>query len=378
MSTRPNVPAAIGRVTRAGFTLIELLVVLIIIAVIISIVLPALGMARKAARSATTRNMLTQITSASGVFAHDHQGRMPGYFTARQMGDALNLTQGFSAMQNIMLDLAGGIDPNQATAPATDLLVGPGTTTGTSQIYVNPDLMGSSSGGNTTLYYVPDAKHWVAQSIAGQQLASGQNPSLRSVLDDFSNPILAWVQDETAVGQVTTVAQFAKPKLTNPTTEASARFYWAANSAFLGANAMGSRGYDQTDGNSGSMIRSTTASGTATPPPDADKSLCGIMGSPSAPYRPVPPTGIGPTVPASARAPLMLHSAGADGIFLGRKDRGAKQFDTTQHNFVDYQASFVNKVDGSEGADAYHDKDGKREIYDILKAFDDITATGGN
>src|SRR5579862_1553532 len=86
MSRSPITSAAMRRATKAaGFTLIELLVVLIIIAVIIAIVLPALAGARRAARTAATRGMATQIANAAAKFGNDNQGRMPGYFTARDM-----------------------------------------------------------------------------------------------------------------------------------------------------------------------------------------------------------------------------------------------------------------------------------------------------
>ena len=188
MSRSPNTYAR--RAARvAGFTLIELLVVLIIIAVIIAIVLPALGSARRAARAATTRGMMTNITNAVGVFMNDNK-RTPGYFTARQMADSANLTQGFSAMQNVMLDLAGGIDPNPRATVPPDLDVGPGTTNGT-HVLVNPDLMGSTGGNNNKVYFTPDAKHWVAQNAGGQQLGVAANQSLRSVIDDFGGFALA-------------------------------------------------------------------------------------------------------------------------------------------------------------------------------------------
>jgi hypothetical protein len=176
------------------------------------------------------------------------------------------------------------------------------------------------------------------------------------------------------VGQITQVGDFAKDKIASQTTDKSARFYWAPNAAFLGATALGTRAYDQTDANSGSMIGSTSA-GTATPPARVADSLCGVLGSPSFPYR-APGASVAPTVPASARAPFVLHSAGGDGIFFGKRDRGAKQF--TQP-YIDYQMSFVKTSGVAETqANFYLDKDGKREIFDVTKAFDDILTTGGN
>ncbi len=371
MSRSRNRSASVRRAERAaGFTLIELMVVIIIIAVIISIVLPALAGVRRRARTAATLVMMTRITAAAGVFANDKQGKMPGYFSAREMGFSDNLTQGFSAMQNVMLDLAGGVVAagSQPQPLAGDVLVGPGTQTA-QQVWVRPDLMGSSGTSTDKLYFVPDAKHWVAQDTAGQQVGIAANVALRSVVDDFSNPLLAWVIDDTAVGQITQLTDFAKDKLNNLATDRSARFYGASNAAFLGASGLGARSYSQTDPTNGSMIQlGTTAS-------DLENSLCGILGSPSFPYR-APAATAAPTIPAAARAPFVVHSAGADGIYFGKKDRGAKQF--TQP-YIDYQMGFVNQSGQAEAAPyLYTDKDGKRETLDVIKLFDDIIATGGN
>jgi prepilin-type N-terminal cleavage/methylation domain-containing protein len=388
MSRSPNTSAAMRRAA-LGFTLIELLVVMIIIAVIIAIVLPALGLARKAARTSTTKAMMTNITNAAGTFGHDNQGRMPGYFTPRQMADNTNLTEGFTGMQNLMLGLAGGIVSTDGCTPPpppydTDpevILVGPGSSCA-GKVWVHKGLLGSGAL-NSKTYFTPDAKHFASQTQTGQQVSSGApanatypfpaNTVLPSVVDDFSNPLLAWVIDETAVGQIKNVSDFAKDKLTGANAP-SARFYWASNAAFLSATALGKRGYDQTDQARGSWIGSTSTT-SAMPPIDVDKSLCGFLGSPSFPYR-APGATAAPTVPAAARAPLVLHSAGADGIFLGRKDRGSTQFPS---QYVDYQMSFVNRAGSPEQqAFFYTDKDGKREIIDLTKAYDDILATGGN
>jgi prepilin-type N-terminal cleavage/methylation domain-containing protein len=360
------------RLRSRAFTLIELLVVLIIIAVIIAIVLPALGAAKRAARTATTRAMLTNIGNAAGTFINDNK-RTPGYFTAAQMGNSTNLTQGFTTMQNIMLDLAG-------FAPGATM-VGPGTTAQT-QVGVEldarepgpypanangtPRILADSSYSKS--YYVPDGKHWKRQDGAGQQVGTAQNCFLASVIDDFGNPVLAWAIDDTAVGQIDIETKFAKGT-SDGAPAGAARFYWASNSAHLSATALGAKSYDQTvQNNGGSMIGSSSAS-TPTPPASVEKALCGLLGSPSFPYR-APGAATAPTVPAAARAPLVFQSAGGDGIFLGKKDRGAKQF---WNGWVDYTATFVNAA-GVPNTD----KDGKVETVDITKAFDDIIATGGN
>jgi prepilin-type N-terminal cleavage/methylation domain-containing protein len=352
---------------RRAFTLIELMVVLLIIAVIIAIVLPALGGIRSKARATTTQQQLVGITTAAGVFFNDNR-RQPGHFTARDMGHSDNALRGLSAMQNVMFDLAGGIvaEGNVPQPMTGDIQVGPGTAPA-QMVWVRPDLLGTASAGSKS-YYTPDAKHWVAQDSAGQMAGAPEHGQLPSVVDDFRNPILAWVQDETAVGQVTQATDFAKAQIAN-NNDRSARFYWQSNSAFLGATALGARATDQT-GADGSIIGANGSSA----PTNAAESLCGLLGSPAYPYRDPAGGSTAPAIPLAPRGAFMVHSAGPDGIFMGRKDRGAKQFDLATAPYINYQINFVNKANGNEttAADIYTDKDGKREIIDIVKRFDDI------
>lgn len=56
---------------KAAFTLIELLVVISIVSLLIAILLPALGQARKAARSAVCQNNLRQIGLAQNMYLGD-------------------------------------------------------------------------------------------------------------------------------------------------------------------------------------------------------------------------------------------------------------------------------------------------------------------
>ena len=66
-----------GRGAGSAFTLIELLVVIAIIAILAALLLPALSRAKGAAHRIACANNLRQIRLALGIYATDHDGRMP-------------------------------------------------------------------------------------------------------------------------------------------------------------------------------------------------------------------------------------------------------------------------------------------------------------
>jgi prepilin-type N-terminal cleavage/methylation domain-containing protein/prepilin-type processing-associated H-X9-DG protein len=73
---------------RTGFTLIELLVVVAIIAVLISLLLPALGMARKSAKSIACGANLKQIGMAFQYYGNDYNNYIPpGWGDAQDSGE---------------------------------------------------------------------------------------------------------------------------------------------------------------------------------------------------------------------------------------------------------------------------------------------------
>jgi prepilin-type N-terminal cleavage/methylation domain-containing protein len=353
-----------------AFTLIELLVVMIVIALIIAITLPALGGVRDSARRAGTQSMMTNITQAVGQFQTDHR-RLPGYFPVQALGAATNnASAGMSAMENVMIELMGM--QVQATNPGQPgwIQVGPATN---NTVWVNYDLMGSAQNGVKN-YYAPGEKHFVAQLRGTQQIGSMGNtdpdlniPQMPDVVDDFGQPLLAWVQDDTQVGSISTEQQFAL----KDTSVGRARFYWQSNAAFLMSNSLGRRARSQVDAERGSWLASDSV-----PEPQRIQSLIGVLGNPSYPYRPMgSPANFVPSVPVQARGQFILHSAGSDGVYFGKRDKASAGV----IGYIDYRSNFVPNPAAAMGPNnQYTTRDGKPDVNDFPKEFDDLLAATGN
>jgi prepilin-type N-terminal cleavage/methylation domain-containing protein len=312
---RPNL-------TRRAFSLVELLTVIGILAIVMAIIIPTMNNARRTAKLADTRAMLAGLQQACSSFYNENR-RDPGYFNAKDMGSASNATAGFDSMSNLMLDLMGGIVPNGTTGNGI-IMVGPGTTP---QTQVTVDLGGfgathtGSSGALIKNYFVPDAKRMVAQNQPNQRYGSGAGSAagsggdmLPSLVDGFGSPILAWVQDDPSASMF---ADVGYPSTTAvPPAPPTAQFYWNQNCAFLESSVtkLGKIGESQAfslGAATGSLLGKQNTNKVAT--------MGGLLGNPAA---------ADPTAPASAprpaapRGPIVFHSAGADGIFVGTHDKG--------------------------------------------------------
>lgn len=334
-----------GRTTREtrGFTLIELLVVMAIIVIVISIIIPAMGHARRTARAAATRSLLNNFVQASSQFERDHN-RAPGYFTPREIGAAANNARGFTTAQNVMLDLAGGIAP--AGWSGTTLSVGPSPAL---TVNVAPDLIGSAESGVNAYFSGLDEKNFVASvGIAGDP----NHDALPSLVDPFGTPIMLWVVDEAASGPVEDEDDFVLPD----SGQGVARFYLAANAGLLNSTSLGKIARDQ--------VMLSLLSDTNT----AQDSLIGILGDPSHPTD----LNTAPVLPTLPRGRVIAVSAGPDGVFLGRNDKGAAWI----QGAAKYVYNFYSK-DAVTPSNRHLDDSGRPTTVDLFEGFDDIFLTGG-
>lgn len=364
MTTHPKIMQRTRRQTprpRRAFSLIELLVTIAVIGIVIAIIVPTLGGARNTARAAGSQAQLTEIGQASTQYFADNQ-RLPGYFTPRQMGDPANAGRGFSGMQNIMLDLAGGIvsgggGASLGTATQT-LEVGP---TSDNTVFVDPALIGTTEAGGG--YYTPDDSRYVAQAdpTTGEQATSeDDHRALPSVIDSFNTPVLAWQRDRTAIQPIEAIEDFAQAEYSG---DVPSRFYWASNAAFLNTTDLGKRGKDPTFSTAAGGREYSLLGSGVTADPDLINHLAVLLGSPTVPNTDAP------AAPSAARGDLIFHSAGIDAMYMSSKDQGGRN---DELRF--WQSFFTDDTGGTrlEGGD------GQVESIDLLDQFDDLIESVGN
>ena len=375
---------------RRGFTIVELIVVILIIVVISAILLPALGGARDVAKKTATTQLINNLVAAAGRFEQD-QRRLPGYFSPTEMGHPDQFAgtgsgRGMSAMENIMIDLAGGIPqpppgaggggsgggmggaPEPTSLASAARNVGP-TRDRANQIHIDTALIGVKNG-SFAPYFVPDNKYYVAQTSSMRVVMQNSAPphsdrpdklgnQLPDVVDAFGSPLLAWVQDDSATQPINAATDFA---LESASGTNRARFYWNSNSCFLSATGAGKKQVD---------MAAQSLLGSGTPATERLETLTALLGNPGYPNDRTAP--VADILPTAARGRFVVHSPGADGVFLGRNEAGAKLGLGTSTRYLSYGLNFKNKSD----APHLDDKD-VPTVIDILDDFDDIVVSGGN
>lgn len=326
--------------TTGAYTLIEMMIVMVILIVVMALVAPVIGNARNAAKKTNTMQLLMNVGQSSQQFELSER-RMPGYFNITDMAHQENQARGFTEMANILLDLAGG---RSDAASGDTIEVGPRPTATT---FVRVGLIGAptqTKGVMNRGYFTPDPKYFVLHQSTDQKVTNVPDQrQLPDLIDGFGQPILAWRQDLEPNEHLPSFAAI-------DIDAARASYYWTPNAAFIKATKLGKRAQDQTatsaaDGEGGSML----FWGPDFQPPDVLKTMEGLLGNPAFPI-------VGrPDRPAAGRGKLVFHSAGIDGIYLSRKDRGGVINTTGAQNSVKYEGG-----------------------RDPLDNFDDITSVAGN
>ncbi len=337
-------PIAVSRPARRGFTLIELLVVIGIIALLVGILLPALSGAKTAALRSTATAQARDVGRAAAAFRAQN-GRTPGYFPETAMGGMDNETVGFTQMENLLLDLAGGpLDPladydgNGQPGPLPSegdrpeyILVGPYAEGDDRNILVDTNTIGSSDGPG---FLQLDAESLVAisgqvatQDDYGDASLDGSGPlGMLDVLDPWGTPLLAWRRDPGASLQAPAYSDNASDfdyfaQRSYDPSNGRAAFYWASNAGILnaGVTLTGSDRMTQGLGSDRSAVYAQSMIGGGMLSSDEEKvmrTLSAVLGSQSFPVE----RGQGQTSeswrPAQARGEVVVMSAGQDRMYL--------------------------------------------------------------
>ena len=350
--------------SQRGFSLVELLVVIMVITVIISIIVPALGYARSGAKVSASRQLVGTVTQAIAAFELSER-RTPGVFSATDMGNATAMQGGLSAMQNMILDMAGGWQDAASAGATFTIRVNP-TGVASKEIRVDPSLIGVGKG-----YFVPPGKSFIAQNGqsggikvdgTGGILSNGVE-QIPELVDSFGTPILAWQADPIARQPVAAMTDFARENAGAANNPTLSRFYWQSNQCLLASNRVGAKGIDQT---TLSILGSSFNSRFT--------NLAGILGNPSSPvdvtqtYQSI--------LPASARGAVVIQSAGADATYLGLTDKGGRlagAAGSSANPQLYYGLNFKQVGTGTP----HTDTSGRTTTIDVAAEFDDILGTAG-
>ncbi len=355
---------------RRAFSLIEMMIVIVIIAIVTALVVPALGKARDVAKDTDTRTLLNSVSQSASQFSLDHNGNGPGYFSALEMAQTDNGVggEGFSGMQNAMLDLAGGAltkAPGDAVGPE-EIVVGP-FAAAAKNVVVDTRLIGA--GKTDKAYFVPSAKNFKKQDgtdgairgadASGNSSASTGNITLPELVDARGQPILWWASNSSAIGPS---APFAADTSNSGSGDGAARVYWNPNAVFVSSSAVGAKNINNL---ANSALNDNNANKLTT--------LTALMGNPNSPVNALATPAM--MKPSAARGTALLHAAGRDGVYLSAT-RGPRRMLTDvdlampeNRAALKYATNFYQVAPPDERR---LDGDRKRSSIDVLADFDDI------
>ncbi|HED53375.1 MAG TPA: prepilin-type N-terminal cleavage/methylation domain-containing protein [Phycisphaerales bacterium] len=346
-----------GTPHRRAFSLIELLVVIVIIAVVISITVPALSGARSLAKKSSSNAQIASLVTAVAQFQADND-RLPGYFSADEMGNGENATRGFTQMENIMLDLIGGpVESTGGIVASNAMKVGP---TNSSEVTVDLDTINLGQGSKG--YYTPDNKGYLP--VDGQA-ANADHQKLPDVLDAWGMPILAWADNTTGpkMNANSSIQDFAR---INSDTE-PAHYYWNQNAGMLSSTALGTKQVQQAKP---TPVNNRPWSLLGKGESNLEERLTALLGSPA--FAVDETVGVNSILPSAGRGGIVFQSAGADRVYLSRDDKG---FGKLGGELI-YGRNFTPKGSISQGQ--YELDDGTQGSIDIIAGFDDIVEGAGN
>ncbi|MFO0834985.1 MAG: type II secretion system protein [Phycisphaerales bacterium] len=368
-----------ARLARRAFTLVELLIVIFIIALVISITVPALAKARKSAKTSATQQLLAQVNQASEVFLTD-QRRLPGYYSAKDLGaDDNGNGSGMSAMENVLLDLSGGIvgtgfGPTTSETGAIAVAPFAPVRRRNEVVQVDPSKIGVVDGTakQNKGYFVPPGKFYVAQVTVGKeikQFGTMGKKALPDLVDAFGTPILAWCEDETATGPIEFDSGNSGPNnfARISSAQKAAHFYWNSNAAFLKSTSLGVKGKDQTKG---APIEYSVI-GDGVPTDAREASLTGILGNPfQSKSIDVASIKAETILPAGPRGKMILHAASPDGVYFSSISKGQGQ---VKDRVLMYGYHYVLP----DGKTLRTDDSGKTATIDVVKFFEDSLSAIG-
>ncbi len=367
-----------------------------IVAILVGILLPALSGARNTAKIASAQSQARDITSATNAF-RAQESRAPGFFSETAMGNSDNLDAGFTQMENLLLDLAGGVVdpladnfggadggpdgvPDNVIMPADEnrfLEVGPYPDGDDRNVIVDIDGVGSSTGpgflgiDSDTLFPVL-GQATIVDEYNGSQIVKG----MPDIIDPWGMPLLAWRRDpgaslnapasSTGAGNFDYFTQIEYSQL-----DGRAGFYWNSNAGMLNSGSPTAAGQRGGDGLTDRLVdvysRSMIGGQMATEGNDelVKSTMAAFLGSPGLP---LPNQATDQAWrPAQARGEIIVMSAGVDGMYLQPQKTAQTSMSVSSLDADDQWIPYVPTGSSQQGSTA----------SSLLESQDDIILGGG-